>query len=119
MSSAVRRESETLRENLLLANEFDTCKELVNILEPFDEVTEMLSGSKYPNLGVVTPAIEELSHCLNAYETENEIILQVKNSIIENLKERWGTPSDLGLYGSFFDPHFKKLLYVSNVSIFY
>ncbi|CAG8474352.1 5280_t:CDS:2 [Ambispora gerdemannii] len=114
VSSVVQREGKILRRNLLSAKEFSTCAELVNILDPFDDVTEMLSGSKYPTLGVVTPAIKELERRLSAYETENEIILEIKNTILENLNQRWGTPSDLGLYGSFFDPRFKKLLFVSN-----
>ncbi|CAG8683267.1 9520_t:CDS:2, partial [Dentiscutata heterogama] len=84
------------------------------ILKLFCELTEMLNDSKYPALSFVTPAIENLKQHLSIYQPKNDIIQQIIDNILDNLKKNFGVPSTLGLYGSFFDPRFKKLLYIKS-----
>ncbi|CAG8657870.1 6848_t:CDS:1, partial [Acaulospora morrowiae] len=59
-STDIRKKGEKLKNHILSEEEFDLCNELIIILRPFDEATEILGGSKYPTLGIITPTIEEL-----------------------------------------------------------
>ena len=77
-------------------------------------VTDILGGSKFLTLDITIPAIKELEYCLSTYETENILIVQVKNIILENLRKRWEIPLNLGLYGFFLDSRFKKLSFITN-----
>ncbi|CAG8490147.1 15881_t:CDS:2 [Racocetra persica] len=108
-------ENEKLKENMFSDNEFDICRELDIILNLFYELTEMLKGSKYPALSFVTPAIENLRQRLNIYQSKNDVIQQIINNILDILTKNFGVSSILGLYGFFFDPHFKKILYIDRV----
>ncbi|CAG8783212.1 16315_t:CDS:1, partial [Gigaspora rosea] len=88
----IRKGAETMRSFLPSEGEFELLKELIVILSPFDEATEFLSGSKYPTLGFMTPMLEELARQLkNLTDLNNEAIF-VRNTILENLIERWGDP---------------------------
>ncbi|CAG8786659.1 8717_t:CDS:2, partial [Gigaspora rosea] len=105
----VRRGAETISSFLLSEEEFEVLGELIVILSPFDEATEFLSGSKYPTLGFMTPMLEELAHRLKYFTGQNDEAIFVKDTILDNLIERWGDPSEVGLCCSFLDPRFKQL----------
>ncbi|CAG8625434.1 17711_t:CDS:2, partial [Cetraspora pellucida] len=109
----ISREEETLKENILSDDEFDICRELDIILKLFYELTEMLEGSKYPALSVVTPAIKNLKQRLSIYQLRNDVIQQIINNILDKLRKNCDVPSTLGLYRSFFDHYFKNLLYAN------
>ncbi|CAG8798922.1 35800_t:CDS:2, partial [Racocetra persica] len=107
--------SDSLDNNVLLSDdEFDICRELVIVLKPFDELSEILKTSKYPASSVIVPAIKTLKQHLKNYQPKNEVIQHVKDAILNNLKKSWDVPETLGLYGSFFEPYFKKLLYINS-----
>lgn len=44
--------------------ELSSLKEIVEILEPFAEVTELLQGEKYATIGCVVPSVMALKHFL-------------------------------------------------------
>ncbi|CAG8661289.1 17021_t:CDS:2, partial [Racocetra persica] len=71
----ISREEETLKENILSDDEFDICRELDIILKLFYELTEMLEGSKYPALSIVTPAIENLRLYGSFFDLRFKILL--------------------------------------------
>ncbi|CAG8775659.1 6090_t:CDS:2, partial [Racocetra persica] len=104
-----------LKENMFSDDKFDICRELDIILNLFHELTEMLKGSKYPALSFVTSAIENLKQRLNIYQLKNDVIRQIINNILDIFTKNFGVPSTLGLYGSFFNLHFKKMLYIDRV----
>ncbi|CAG8652875.1 43728_t:CDS:2 [Gigaspora margarita] len=104
-----RRGAETMRSYLPSEEEFELLKELIIILSPFDEATQFLSGSKYPTLGFMTPMLEELAHRLRHFTGQNDEAIFVRNTILDNLIERWGDPSEIGMCCSFLDPRFKQL----------
>lgn len=53
-------------------NEISTAEELVAVLEAFNDATEIVSGEKYPTLGIVKPLFHKLlSSTLAAKDTEN------------------------------------------------
>ncbi|CAG8484352.1 12527_t:CDS:2, partial [Racocetra persica] len=58
--------------------------------------------------------IENLKQHLSIYQPKNDIIQQIIDNILDNLKKNFEVPSTLGLYRSFFDSHFKKLLYIDS-----
>jgi|GEM_PF-1403063 len=105
----VRRGAETMSSFLLSEEEFEVLGELIVILSPFDEATEFLSGSKYPTLGFMTPMLEELARRLKYFTGQNDEAIFVKDTILDNLIERWGDPSEVGLCCSFLDRRFKQL----------
>ena len=41
-------------------------KELVAILKPFNDATEVVSGEKYPTISIITPLIHKLLNVLKA-----------------------------------------------------
>ncbi|KAF0485830.1 hypothetical protein F8M41_022758 [Gigaspora margarita] len=109
-------ENKKLKEKIIFSNdELDICRELYIILNLFHELTEMLKGSKYSALSFVTPAIKNLKQCLNIYQPKNDVIRQIINNILDILTNNFVVPSTLGLYGSFFDPRFKKILYIDRL----
>ncbi|CAG8851908.1 5163_t:CDS:2, partial [Gigaspora margarita] len=83
----VRRGAETMRSFIPSEEEFELLKELIEILSPFDEATEFLSGSKYPTLGFMIPILEELARRLKYFTGQNEEAIFVKDTILNNLIE--------------------------------
>ncbi|KAF0519715.1 hypothetical protein F8M41_016469 [Gigaspora margarita] len=81
----VRRGAKTMSSYLLSEEEFELLKELIEILSPFDDATEFLSGSKYPMLGFITPILEELAHRLRYFTRQNDEAIFVKDTILNNL----------------------------------
>ncbi len=56
---------------LLTDNELVIVEDLIKLLDPFLEMTKLVSGSKYVTISIVLPAITRLSECLNLYEPTN------------------------------------------------
>jgi len=53
------------------SNEFTVIEELVDILKPFNDATEILSGDLYPTLGIVQPVFHQfLSEILPSQATD-------------------------------------------------
>ena len=44
------------------ATEFAVIEELVKILKPFDDATDILSGEAYPILGIIQPVFHQFSN---------------------------------------------------------
>ncbi|CAG8747869.1 102_t:CDS:2, partial [Gigaspora rosea] len=105
----VRKGAETMGSFLPLEEEFESLEELIMVLSPFDEATQFLSGSKYPTLGFMTPMLEELARQLKHFTGQNDEVIFVKDTILDNLIERWEDPSEIGMCCSFLDPRFKQL----------
>ncbi|CAG8764222.1 3687_t:CDS:2, partial [Racocetra fulgida] len=93
---AEKVQSETMSSFLPSDDEFELLNELIIILSPFDEATQFLSGSKYPTLGFMTPMLEELTRRLRQFTGQIYKAILVKDTILNNLVERWGDPSEIG-----------------------
>ena len=61
---------------LLTDNELFIVEDLIVLLDPFLEMTKLVSGSKYVTVSVVLPAITRLLECLILYEPAKGEILQ-------------------------------------------
>ncbi|CAG8613849.1 9861_t:CDS:2 [Cetraspora pellucida] len=110
----VRKGAETMGPYISFSEEFELLEELIEVLFPFDEVTQFLSGSKYPILGFMTPILKELAHQLRYFIGQNSIAILVKDTILDNLIEWWDDPNEIGMCCSFLDPCFKKLNFCTN-----
>jgi len=61
-------------------NEISTAEELVAVLEAFNDATEIVSGEKYPTIGIVKPLLHKLlSSTLAAKDTDNALTKSIKN----------------------------------------
>ncbi|CAG8819460.1 3899_t:CDS:2, partial [Cetraspora pellucida] len=58
------------------------------------QVTQYLSGSKYPILGFLTPILEELTCQLRYFTEKSNKAILVKEIILDNLIEHWEDPSE-------------------------
>ncbi|CAG8758041.1 18404_t:CDS:2, partial [Gigaspora rosea] len=86
----IRKSAETLSSFLPSEEEFELLEELVT-------------------LGFMTPMLEELTLRLKYFTGQNEEVISVSNMILDNLIERWGDLSEIGMCCSLLDPRFKQL----------
>jgi hypothetical protein len=115
-SSYSRKEAEKLEKLCPTIGEWNVIKEISELLNPFEEVTHLLSGVKYPTIGFTYPSIcnlkEKLESDFSLLETDSAIGCQ--DVILEDMMARWEFPQDLCLKGSFFDSRFKSLEFINS-----
>ena len=115
-SYTIRKESEKLEALSPTVYEWKIIKELVELLNPFEEATRLLSGSKYPSIGFTYPIMHNLKERLetdfNSFETDEAT--ECQSAILEDMVARWEFPQNLCLKGSFFDPRFKSLDFINS-----
>ena len=64
------------------SNEFAVIEELVDILKPFNDATEILSGDLYPTLGIVQPVFHQfLSEILVSKPEDRDIVKKIEGRI--------------------------------------
>ena len=73
----------TVRESAML-------KELVEILEPFAEATEITQGEKYSTIGCVVPCIIGLYNCLSRFLQSSKYHGPLVRELMESLQTRFG-----------------------------
>jgi len=115
-SSYIRKEGEKLEELCPTVYEWKVIKELIELLNPFEEATCLLSGIRYPTIGFTYPTMYNLREILEtdfALLETNEAI-ECQNAILEDIVARWEFPQELCLKGSFFDPRFKNLDFINS-----
>ena len=114
-SSRVQKEGEKLEELCPTANEWKIIKEMVELLSPFESITCLLSGSTYPTIGLTYPSLCNLKEILETefLQIETEVTENCRKAILEDLQRRWEFPQELCLKGSFLDPRFKSLDFVT------
>ncbi|CAG8641252.1 24098_t:CDS:2 [Cetraspora pellucida] len=105
----VRKGAETMGPYIPFLEKFELLEELIKVLFPFDKAIQFLSGSKYPILGFMTPILEELACQLRYFIGQNSMAILVKDTILDNLIERWSNSNEIGMCCSFLNPCFKKL----------
>lgn len=64
--------------------------ELVNILPPFAEATDLLQGDEYPTIGCVVPSVVGLYKCLQTFSTTASYHTALVNALEASLCERFG-----------------------------
>ena len=99
--------------------EWRILEDLHNLLEPFKDSTEILSGHYYPTLSCLGPILTKLKEKLVHKIDDSIAIKSVKLAISDDLNERYQEPSLVALMNtaSFLDPRFKSLAHLSRDSI--
>ncbi|XP_053562410.1 LOW QUALITY PROTEIN: E3 SUMO-protein ligase ZBED1 [Bombina bombina] len=102
---------------MLEANEWNTIEGLVDLLQPFKQVAEMLSASKYPTISMVKPLIHMLLNTsLNIKETDLKEISMAKEVIAKSLSTTYQQTPEIDMFlnvATFLDPRYKKLPFLS------
>ena len=91
--------------------EFAVIEELVDILKPFNDATEILSGDLYPTLGIVQPVFHQfLNEILPSKPEDKDIVKKIKDAIRQNLSTRYQEEETetMLLVAMYLDPRFKR-----------
>lgn len=102
-NSITRKEGEKLEVLCPTIYEWKVIREIVELLNPFEEATRLLSGINYPTIGFTYPIIynlrERLETEFNLLETSEAS--ECQNAILEDIIARWDFPQILCLKGYF------------------
>ena len=97
--------------NNLRNHEWKTAESYVKVLKPFEDVTSMMSASRYPTLSMVIPVLNVLKHLMDESEMDD-----FGKHNCENIKERWPDyESNLDLaIPALLDPRFKEYAFIDD-----
>ncbi|XP_075710105.1 E3 SUMO-protein ligase ZBED1-like [Rhinoderma darwinii] len=102
---------------MLEASEWNTIEGLVDLLQPFKQVAEMLSMSKYPTISMVKPLLHMLLNTsLNIKDTDQKEISMAKEVIAKTLTTTYQHTPDIDMFlnvATFLDPRYKRLPFLS------
>ncbi|XP_063811546.1 E3 SUMO-protein ligase ZBED1 isoform X1 [Pseudophryne corroboree] len=102
---------------MLEANEWNTIEGLVDLLQPFKQVAEMLSMSKYPTISMVKPLLHMLLNTsLNIKEMDLKEISMAKEVIAKALSTTYQQTPEIDMFlnvATFLDPRYKRLPFLS------
>ena len=100
-------------DKILSRVELELLKEIVDVLEPFDEFTKAMSASKYATISEVLPALTRLQDILH-----NQVVVQslqfVVDLLIDELKRRSEQyfKNPILITATFLDPRYKRFKFV-------
>lgn len=94
--------------------EISIVEELIVILKSFREATEIMSGEKYPSLGIVLPLLKKILSTLIPKEGDISLVREVKNTVRTDLESRYQNDQVKRMLriATFLDPRFKTLPFV-------
>ncbi|XP_004867373.1 zinc finger BED domain-containing protein 1 [Heterocephalus glaber] len=102
---------------MLEAAEWATVEGLVQLLQPFQQVAEVLSASRYPTVSMVKPLLHMLlTSTLTAKDTDSKEISMAKEVIARELAGAYREPPDVDMFlnvATFLDPRYKRLPFLS------
>lgn len=102
---------------MLEAAEWATIEGLVDLLQPFQQVAEMLSASRYPSISMVKPLLHMLLNTtLNVKETDSKEISMAKEVIAKELARTYQETPEIDMFlnvATFLDPRYKRLPFLS------
>ncbi|GAB5584380.1 zinc finger BED domain-containing protein 4 [Prionailurus iriomotensis] len=102
---------------MLEAAEWATIEGLVDLLQPFKQVAEMLSASKYPTISMVKPLLHMLLNTtLNIKETDCKEVSMAKEVIAKELSKTYQETPEIDMFlnvATFLDPRYKRLPFLS------
>ncbi|XP_063306241.1 E3 SUMO-protein ligase ZBED1 [Pelobates fuscus] len=102
---------------MLETSEWNTIEGLVDLLQPFKQVAEMLSMSKFPTISMVKPLLHMLLNTsLNIKDTDLKEISMAKEVIAKGLSSTYQQTPEIDMFlnvATFLDPRYKKLPFLS------
>ena len=115
---AVFLEDRDARQFMPSDDEISAAEELVAMLEVFHSATEIVSGEKYPTLGIVLPLLHKLLyHTLAGAENDNALTKRIKQVIRDDLKSRYQddvVKKKLSI-AMYLDPRFKAMPFLDDL----
>jgi len=105
---------------LLTEIELNIIEDFIDLLKPFQELTVLISGSKYVTSSIVLPALTRLMEVLHIYKSRHgfEFISELAVKMSDALEDR-SKPyfaNKLLLTASFMDPRYKSLKFIKDES---
>ncbi|KAM8975374.1 E3 SUMO-protein ligase ZBED1 [Pelodytes ibericus] len=102
---------------MLETSEWNTIEGLVDLIQPFKQVADMLSMSKYPTISMVKPLLHMLLNTsLNIKDTDLKEISMAKEVIAKVLSSTYQQTPEIDMFlnvATFLDPRYKKLPFLS------
>ncbi|XP_064413592.1 dehydrogenase/reductase SDR family member on chromosome X isoform X1 [Latimeria chalumnae] len=102
---------------MLEATEWSTIEGLIDLLQPFKQVADMMSASKYPTISMVKPLLHMLLNTtLKAKDTDSKEISMAKEIIAKELSSTYEQTPEVDMFlnvATFLDPRYKKLPFLS------
>ena len=98
----------------LSPQEWHDLEDLINLLEPFKNATEVLSGQKYPTLSCLGPILADLKEKIADDPLDSRTMKSAKQAMRIDLSERYKDSDVLELMNkaAFLDPRFKTLAHL-------
>ena len=89
-------------------------EDLIKLLEPFKNATEVLSGQKYPTLSCLGPILADLKEKVSDDPLDSRTMKSAKQAMRIDLNERYKDSDILKLMNkaAFLDPQFKTLAHL-------
>ena len=94
----------------LSPQEWHNMEDIVKLLEPFKNATEVLSGQKYPTLSCLAPILKDLRDKLIVNADDSNVLKTAKSAMLKDFDDRYQS-ADVQLLmnkAAFLDPRFKK-----------
>ena len=105
---------------LLSESELNIVEDLIELLQPFLEITKLLGASDYVTSSIILPAVTRLSKCLEEYKSKhnNKFIKDIANSMRLDLNTRTKVYFDnpLLVSATFMDPRFRSLKFIADLT---
>lgn len=102
---------------MLEAAEWATIEGLVELLQPFKQVADMLSASRHPTISMVKPLLHMLlNSTLNIKETDSKDMSMAKEVIAKELARTYQQVPEVDMFlnvATFLDPRYKRLPFLS------
>ena len=103
----------------LSPQEWHNLEDLIKLLEPFKNATEVLSGQKYPTLSCLGPILADLKEKIAANPLDSTTVKSAKRAMRIDLSERYQNLDVLEFMNkaAFLDPRFKSLAHLSTSTV--
>ena len=103
---------------LLNSFEIGLVEDLLLLLLPFHQLTELMSGSKYVTISVVIPGVIRLLEILQIFESKfgntdiQDLAIQMYNDLEERTREHFNNP--MVICATFLDPRYRKFHFIKD-----
>jgi hypothetical protein len=103
---------------LLNENELNVFEDLIRLLQPFKELTILISASDYVTSSIVLPAITRLMECMQVFESSfkldfiENLAIKMHDCLVERTKPYFS--NKILLTASFMDPRYRSLSYIKD-----
>ena len=93
------------------SQEWRVLEDLADLLSPFKQASEYLSGEKYLIISAVSPLLSAIKEKIEPSENDLPIIREVKKKLAADLDKRYNSPDLVRVLNvsSYLDPRFKML----------